>query len=122
MGDSMTAEELLQEINCLGFKIKAEGGVLMVSPAGRLPTATRMAIHPRREQLLRLLESSGDEDGVRMAGHPRPSPPGRCPHCNRDLDSKRRCWPCCDRLCSACGRLTGTAFVELCIVCGQAEP
>jgi hypothetical protein len=40
-----------------------------------------------------------------------------CPHCHRPLDEKRRCWSCCDRRC-ACGRMTGSAFIELCHPCG----
>ena len=42
--------------------------------------------------------------------------PSRCPHCLRPLDGKKRCWKCCDRLCG-CGRLTGSAFIELCRLC-----
>jgi hypothetical protein len=48
---------------------------------------------------------------------------GNCDHCGRALDDRRRCWRCCDRLCSSCGRATGTAFIELCLACGlAAEP
>jgi hypothetical protein len=27
------------------------------------------------------------------------------------------CWSCCDRLCRCCGRLTGSAFIEVCWPC-----
>jgi hypothetical protein len=47
-------------------------------------------------------------------------PFGDCRQCGRAFDSRRRCWRCCDRLCSSCGRPTGSAFVELCIPCGLA--
>ena len=40
-----------------------------------------------------------------------------CSGCKRPLDAKARCWRCNHRLCSRCGRDTGSAFIELCIVC-----
>src|SRR5262245_41676649 len=40
-----------------------------------------------------------------------------CDSCGRPFDAKRRCWRCCDRRCP-CGRLTGSAFIELCFICG----
>ena len=59
---------------------------------------------------------------------PRPSGPNapgtrssRCPTCRRPLDAKRACWHCCDRLCSVCGQLTGSAFIESCWSCWFQE-
>jgi hypothetical protein len=57
------------------------------------------------------------------------SPNGHCPLCGFALDAKRRCWrrACCVRVCP-CGRMTSTAFIELCLVCdlaptqGEAPP
>jgi len=48
------------------------------------------------------------------------SPNGHCPLCGFALDAKRRCWRCHDRVCH-CGRLTGSAFIELCCPCGLAD-
>ena len=46
------------------------------------------------------------------------APPERpCPSCGMPLDEKRRCWKCCDRICSGCERTTGSAFIELCLQC-----
>lgn len=46
-------------------------------------------------------------------------PFGNCDHCGRRLDAKRRCWRCCDRPCVECGRPTGSAFIQRCVVCGH---
>jgi len=50
-------------------------------------------------------------------------PFGNCDQCGRSLDSKLCCWgrDCCNRLCSACGRPTGSAFIELCWPCGLRD-
>ena len=41
-----------------------------------------------------------------------------CPSCKRQMDDKRRCWACCDRICeNGCGRQTGSAFIALCFQC-----
>jgi len=40
-----------------------------------------------------------------------------CEACHRWRDEKRACWHCVDRVCK-CGRLTGSAFIELCSACG----
>jgi hypothetical protein len=66
-----------------------------------------------------------NSDGpAREAGAPVPGlvkgPFGNCDGCGRALDDKRRCWRCCDRVCP-CGRLTGSAFIELCWPCGLRE-
>jgi hypothetical protein len=44
-----------------------------------------------------------------------------CATCTRPLDQKSRCWHCCNRVCSGCGRPTGSAFIELCYACGLAD-
>src|SRR5207237_7520174 len=44
-------------------------------------------------------------------------PPPACPNCERPLTPKLICWVCCDRLCTACGQATGSAFIELCWPC-----
>jgi hypothetical protein len=47
-------------------------------------------------------------------------PHGNCHQCGRALDDRRRCWRCFDRLCP-CGRLTGSAFLGLCMLCDVGE-
>jgi hypothetical protein len=43
--------------------------------------------------------------------------PPLCPECHAPLTDKLVCWACCDRLCSACGHPTGSAFIEVCMAC-----
>lgn len=43
-----------------------------------------------------------------------------CDSCRQPLDGKGRCWRCCDRRCH-CGRPTGSAFIELCCICGNND-
>src|SRR5262249_45341111 len=38
--------------------------------------------------------------------------PPTCPTCHGALTARLACWACCDRLCSRCGRPTGSAFIE----------
>jgi hypothetical protein len=47
-------------------------------------------------------------------------PPPRCPTCSRPLDDRGRCWKCCNRLCP-CGRLTGSAFIAVCLLCERED-
>ena len=50
------------------------------------------------------------------------APPGEvCPDCRRPVDAGRRCWRCHRRPCSRCHRNTGSAFIELCILCDFAD-
>ena len=44
-----------------------------------------------------------------------------CLKCRGPLDARHRCWKCCDRRCSRCGKATGSAFIELCLSCQAAE-
>ena len=50
-------------------------------------------------------------------------PPSKeiCSGCGKAVDGKRRCWQCHRRACSRCGRNTGSAFIELCILCDFAD-
>jgi hypothetical protein len=65
--------------------------------------------------------SGSDDCGRTGAGAERESVTAlRCPDCQGELDGRRRCWRCCQRVCG-CGRPTGTAFVALCFLCSQGE-
>ena len=44
-----------------------------------------------------------------------------CPECHGPLTAKLVCWACCDRLCSACWRPTGSAFIALCMACEAGD-
>ena len=54
---------------------------------------------------------------VNLAGAPGPA----CPRCKRPLDDKARCWKCSYRTCAGCAADTGSAFIELCVLCGNAH-
>ena len=63
-----------------------------------------------------------------MASLPSASPAATCPappscvECHGPLTAKLVCWACCDRLCSACGRPTGSAFIAVCLACEASTP
>lgn len=45
-----------------------------------------------------------------------------CPSCGRQTRGRADCWgapgkTCCDRICWRCGKATGSAFIELCLLC-----
>jgi hypothetical protein len=53
---------------------------------------------------------------------PRSNPARKCPTCGGPVAVERVCWHCCDRPCRVCGRLTGSAFIDICWPCWfQAE-
>ena len=107
-GDDMTAAvELLARCRTLGVELGAgAGGASLLWEAGREPPADLLAdLAAHKADVLALVRG----------------PFGNCDQCGRPLDSKRRCWRCCDRPCSACGRPTGTAFIALCWPCGLRD-
>jgi hypothetical protein len=96
----MNAAAVLNEAQAAGVELAATpGGLIRYRSPGPLPEALRQKIITFKAEVLALLRVS------------------TCA-CGRPLDGKRRCWKCCDRLC-ACGRTTGSAFIELCVACGN---
>jgi hypothetical protein len=54
---------------------------------------------------------------------PLPDLARKCPTCAGPLSADKVCWHCCDRPCRQCGRLTGSAFIDICWPCWfQDEP
>jgi hypothetical protein len=53
--------------------------------------------------------------------HAQPAKPPACSGCGRPRDEKLRCWKCHDRPCRDCGRLTGSAFIQLCLQCERLQ-
>lgn len=103
----MTATELLREAKAAKVELFPKpGGKLGWRAAGAVPEGFLERLAEHKADLLALLERDA-------ASH------GRCPKCGRPLDGKRRCWKCCDRVCSGCGRLSGSAFIEQCCACGM---
>ncbi len=88
--------------------------------------AKMLSREPYRTNVLKLLaerHAAGDlaPEAVKA---PAPEPASailtlpKCPKCSRPVDIKRRCYHCHDRACSECGTATGSAFIELCCMCG----
>jgi hypothetical protein len=44
-----------------------------------------------------------------------------CPDCAGPVDNVGRCWRCCNRPCVVCGKATGTAFIQVCVVCENSR-
>jgi hypothetical protein len=102
-----TAVDLLARCRALGVELGAvSGGTALSWEAAVDPPADLLAaLTANKAELLALVRG----------------PHGNCDQCGRPLDAKRRCWRCHDRLC-ACGRPTGSAFIELCCICGNKDP
>jgi hypothetical protein len=98
----MIASELVARCRSLGVELGAAGDSL-VCEAAVPPSAELLAdLTAHKAEVLALVRS----------------PNGNCDQCGHALDDKRRCWRCCDRLCSRCGGATGSAFFALCWQCG----
>jgi hypothetical protein len=98
------AEQLLARCAALGVELGVAGTALTLEAAAAPPAALLADLAANKAELLALVWG----------------PFGNCDTCGRALDDKRRCWRCCDRVCP-CGRPTGSAFIELCILCGLRE-
>src|SRR5262245_26623128 len=113
----MTAAALLGLLDSLGVELQTDGARLRWRPAGAVRPELRGRILAHRDALITLLTGPTGPTGVGPAAGD--SVAAGCPSCRQPLDGRGRCWRCCDRLCSRCGRQTGTAFIELCCACGQ---
>jgi hypothetical protein len=101
----MSAAAVLEQARAVGVELSATPeGNLRWRCRGGLPDKLRQALAAQKPALLELL---------------RPATP--CPTCKRPMDSRNRCWRCCDRVCEGCGRLTGTAFISFCRLCEVAR-
>jgi hypothetical protein len=97
------ATALLAELRGQGFVITPKGDALRVAPATHLTPELRELIRRHKPGLLALVRGSF----------------GNCAECGRALDGRRRCLRCHYRVCPG-GRPTGSAFIELCLVCDLA--
>jgi hypothetical protein len=101
----MSAAAVLEQARAAGVELSATpGGNIRWRCRGGLPDPLRRSLAAHKPEILELL---------------RPVTP--CPACKRPMDSRKRCWRCCDRVCEGCGRLTGTAFISLCRLCEVAR-
>lgn len=102
----MNAAAIYRKLQARGVELFLEDGRLRYRcPQGALTPELRDQAKAHRGELIAML---------RGAAVP-------CPTCHGPTDTKARCWGCCERVCSQCGRPTGTAFIELCMSCGLAS-
>jgi hypothetical protein len=101
----MTPTDVLDQARAAGVELWAtqREKILWRCPGG-LPDAIRHSLAAHKHGILGLLPLAT-----------------QCPLCKRPMDTKRRCWRCCDRLCEECGLLTGSAFIGLCWLCQVAR-
>jgi hypothetical protein len=98
------AEALLADLRSRGIDLETDGERLRWRPYFLVSAPLAEKVRGYKGELIRLLS---------LAAHPR-----RC-LLGHWLDGRGRCWRCCDRDCSRCGRPTGSAFIELCAACGR---
>jgi hypothetical protein len=99
-------EALLADLRSRGIEVQTDGTRLRWRPAFMVTVPLAEQIQSHRGGLIELLTG--------------PNSLRRCPACRRPLDSKQRCPRCFDRLCADCGRLTGSYFIQRCVICGHA--
>jgi hypothetical protein len=96
----MSVDNLLARCRVLGIGLAAGPGGTLVWEADESPPADLLAdLANSKATVLATLRAT------------------TCETCRRPLDDKGCCWRCCDRRCP-CGRLTGSAFIRLCLLCG----
>lgn len=129
----MTGRELLADLAACGVLVSAKEGKLSYrAPPGLLTDAMKAKLSHYRDEILAAL-------GVPIPKAEAPTsqvidiriPDGRvftveiesllCPGCKKPLDEKARCWKCDYRICTGCGKASGSAFIELCTACGLKE-
>jgi hypothetical protein len=130
-----SASELLIRCRALGVDLAAgPDGALSWEADSDPPDGLLADLRRLKPQLLLLLRPQALSPSVRPAIPSKPSaaapdpsvlaalqaPPRCCPECRGSLDQKARCWKCCERLCGRCGRATGSAFLQHCLVCDGA--
>jgi len=102
------AAELLAELRSRGIEVETDGARLRWRPAFLVSAPLADRVRACKAELIALL---GDGAGGESRG---------CPACRWPLDSAGRCAMCFDRLCRACGRLTGSYFILHCPACGHS--
>jgi hypothetical protein len=121
--------KLLASCRALGIDLAAgPDGTLSWEADSDPPGHLLAGLRQHKSQLLLLLraEAISPRSGLSPLSPAAPDPAARpaegrrCPGCGGPLDRKARCWKCCDRVCSQCGRATGSAFIELCLRCDGA--
>src|SRR5262245_3414899 len=101
------AEGLLADLRSRGVELETDGKRLRWRPSELVTAPQAETIRFHQGAIVALLLATESVT--------------RCTSCRRPLDSKRRCWRCCDRACESCGRPTGSAFLALCLLC-ENEP
>src|SRR5947209_3724969 len=99
------AARLLEDLQARGLTVSLDGAHLRVAPAARLTPELREVILAHKAELMAALRQAAAEAALEEEERGRRESLPRCPHCQASLDRKARCWRCCDRLCSRCGRV-----------------
>jgi hypothetical protein len=114
--------DLVAEAQRAGLSLRVDGGRLVIRGPKRFADVAQRLLE-RKADVLAALQAWGKTSSPCSPSSPPPPPAEgrRCPDCGGRLDQKARCWTCCERLCSQCGKATGSAFIELCLHCGRSE-
>jgi hypothetical protein len=112
----MTTDELFEKLAGVGLQVVlgGDGNPRVVGKKELLTPAlfAVLAIH-KANILSRLGQSTTPQPVIyQYAGQP-------CLFCRQPTDKKGICWQCGERICTGCGRGTGSVFIELCHVCGS---
>ena len=99
----MDGLELLNEARSAGLRVTAAGGQLKIR-GPRQAGAIAQQLIQNKDVVIEALVADGSQT---------------CRTCRRPLDDKGCCWPCRDRVCSDCGRQTGSPFIARCVACGH---
>jgi hypothetical protein len=99
------AKRLLAEIQSRGIELETDGLRIRWRPAFMVNNPLAELIRRHSLELIALLTG--------------PDQLQRCPACRWPLDGARRCAKCFDRLCVVCGKMTGSFFIQRCVLCGH---
>jgi hypothetical protein len=88
-----------------GITLELRDGKPVARPAKLITPKDMEAIASDRALFIRLIEL------------------GPCSGCGKQLHANGACYHCCNRPCEVpgCGRMTGSAFIRMCLYCGAAD-
>lgn len=129
-------DRLIEHLRARGLRVEPGEKPGELRLAGKTSAADDAVMHALRLFKAQLLDRFGKreprpEPTLPQSIEPGPAPPpvvaqarvtvNVCPDCNRPVDEKSRCWHCHNRPCSNCGKRTGSAFIQMCDMCGCLE-
>jgi hypothetical protein len=112
----MSAALLLEEVRGLGVTLFVEGGsVRWRGPKGVMTPELLARLSEQKAAILLMLKAAVDPEDEEEAKEEAKKPKAHYLPCGCPTEI---CWPCCNRPCVMCGKLTGSAFLSLCTRCG----